>query len=184
MTEKILLLDDDVVYLQSLKKFLDLNDFEVTICAKPEEAIKTFQQYSFDCALIDLKMPGTDGLQILKQMKAIKPEIPVIMISGAGNIAQAVKAIRLGAFNKKEKGEKPDHLLVVIRNALEKRRLEEEKANLQAKLFESVPLIGKSENFKKILDRLPTVARSNAKVLITGETGTGKELIARAIHNY
>ncbi len=184
MAEKILMLDDDRVYLQSVKKFLELNDYKVTVYTKSEEAIKEIQKSSFDCALIDLKMPGQDGIQVMRRFKALKPEMPIIIISGAGSIAQAVKALRFGAFDFIEKGEKPDHLLIVLRNALEKRKLEREKTVLQKQLFESVPLIGQSRNFKKILDRLPVIAKSNAKILLTGETGTGKDLFARVIHNY
>ncbi len=184
MNEKILLLDDDFVYLQSLKKFLELHNYDVSVYDKPEKAIKNFQENNFDCALIDLRMPGKDGIKVLKQFKALKPEIPVIMISGAGTIALAVKALRVGAFDFIEKGEKPDHLLVVVRNALEKRQLEQEKTNLQEQLIESIPLIGQSRSFKKIMERLPTIAKSNAKILLTGETGTGKDLVARAIHIY
>ncbi len=182
MGNNILIIDDDPSFLKWMKKFLEAYDYQVEICHTPAKALEIFNKHPFDCVFLDVKMPGTEGLVLLKQFRQEKPAIPVVMISGSSNISKAVEAIRLGAFDFVEKGEKPEHLLVVLKNALEKHQLELEKNNLKSQLSESFPIIGENKELKKILQRLPAIAKSNAKVLITGETGTGKELIARALY--
>ncbi len=179
---KILAIDDDENFLLSIANLLRYKQYEVEAVSNPLQAEKVFQQQDFDCVLLDVKMPGMDGITLLKQLQNQKPLVPIIMISGQSNITTAVEAIKLGAYDFVEKPLEADRLLITIRNALEKRSWFTEKENLLAQIKEVFPLLGESPAMKEIFRLIRQVARSNAKVLITGETGTGKELVARAIH--
>ncbi|WP_457565791.1 sigma-54-dependent transcriptional regulator [Caldithrix abyssi] len=183
MAFKVFLIDDDVVYLKSLKEFLEVNNFQAEISSNPRKAVATFQNKEFDCVLLDLKMPGLDGIQLLEKFLEIRTDVPIIMVSGEGTIPLAIKAIRMGAYDFIEKSDDPNRILITLSNAIEKRKLFLEKSVLKAQIDETYSIVGQSEAIQKILDKIEMVARSNAKVLITGESGTGKELVARAIHN-
>ncbi|MHB2149109.1 sigma-54-dependent transcriptional regulator [Calditrichota bacterium LG25] len=183
MAFKVFLIDDDVVYLKSLKEFLEVNNFQAEISSNPRKAVVTFQNKEFDCVLLDLKMPGLDGIQLLEKFQEIRTNVPIIIVSGEGTIPLAIKAIRMGAYDFIEKSDDPNRILITLNNAIEKRKLLLEKSVLKAQIDETYSIIGQSEAIQKILEKIEMVARSNAKVLITGESGTGKELVARAIHN-
>ncbi|MHB2153153.1 sigma-54-dependent transcriptional regulator [Calditrichota bacterium GD2] len=183
MAFKVFLIDDDVVYLKSLKEFLEVNNFQAEISSNPRKAVATFKNKEFDCVLLDLKMPGLDGIQLLEKFQEIRTDVPIIMVSGEGTIPLAIKAIRMGAYDFIEKSDDPNRILITLSNAIEKRKLLLEKSVLKAQIDETYSIVGQSEAIQKILDKIEMVARSNAKVLITGESGTGKELVARAIHN-
>ncbi len=118
MASKLLLVDDDIVFLKSLKQFFELNNFEVEISAEPGKAIQLFAEQHFDCVLLDLKMPGIDGLSVLQKLHMQKKSVPVIMITGNITASQTAKAARFGAIEFIEKGEQPNYILTVVNNVI------------------------------------------------------------------
>ncbi len=183
MKAKILIVDDDPQFLHSLKQFLEMNEFQVQEKANPYQALEMFKNEDFDCVLLDLKMPGMDGLSLMENMIKEREDIPFVLISGEGTIPKAIQAIKQGAYDFIEKPVDAERLLITLKNAIEKRNLLLERESLRAQIDETFLFIGKSKAIQDILTKIETIARSNAKVLITGESGTGKELIARMIHN-
>ncbi len=179
---RILAIDDDENFLQSVKNLLEYKNFEVETTSSPFQAEKSFQQQNFDCILLDVKMPGMDGITLLKKILYTNPSTPVVMISGQSTISTAVEALKEGAFDFIEKPLDAERLLITLRNALEKRSWLAEKSNLLSQLDETYRIVGKSPQIQEILNRIKIFAPSQAKVLILGESGTGKELIARALH--
>jgi len=179
---RILAIDDDENFLQSVKNLLEYKNFFIETISSPFQAEKALQQQNYDCILLDVKMPGLDGITLLKKILQWKPFIPVIMISGQSTISTAVEALKEGAFDFIEKPLDAERLLVTIRNALEKRTWLAEKINLLSQLDEAYQIVGKSPQIQDILNKIKIFAPSQAKVLILGESGTGKELIARALH--
>ena len=182
MLPKILAVDDDAGFLHSLESLLHYKKYMVESFTNPLQAEKRFSEERFDCVLLDVMMPGLDGISLLKRLQERRPTVPIIMISGQSTIPKAVEAIKLGAFDFVEKPLDAERLLICIRNALDKRGWFEEKQHLLTQLGESYRLVGQSPPMQRILSQIRQVAPTNAKVLILGETGTGKELVARAIH--
>jgi len=183
MKPKILAVDDDPGFLQSLANFLELKNYQVQTVANPYQAIETFKKQEFDCVLLDLKMPGMNGFKIMQKILTMHPDFPIILISGQGTIPTAIKAIKEGAYDFVEKPIDGERLLITIKNALEKRNLQKERSTLLAQIGEAYSLVGVSKALRQVIDKIEVVASNDAKVLITGESGTGKELVARAIHN-
>ncbi|HED05251.1 MAG TPA: sigma-54-dependent Fis family transcriptional regulator [Ignavibacteria bacterium] len=183
MSKIILAIDDDVVFLRSLKKILTMNGFNVEICSNPINALKLIKTNYYSCIVTDVKMPGMNGLEIQKEISQEKPGLPVIAISGQSNISIAVEMIKNGAYDFIEKPVDEEKLLLSINNAIEKQCLTEEKDNLFNELSENYRMIGKSKPFNEILEKINVIAPTDARVLITGETGVGKELVAWAIHH-
>ena len=183
MHKRILSIDDDENFLKSVKKFLELKGFYVATVSNSSHALEVLQNNYFDCILLDVKMPGINGVDILKISLQKHPSVPVIMISGQSSISIAVESIKNGAYDFIEKPVDPDRLLVTVQNAIAKKNLIDEKETIYKELIENYKIVGESDSIKRVIEKINTVAKTSAKVLIYGETGTGKELVAWALHH-
>ena len=179
---RILIVDDEESIRRVLRQVLEYEDHEVRVASGGGEALATYEEWAPDLTFLDVKMARMDGLEVLDRIRALDPEALVIMISGHGTIETAVEATRRGAYDFLEKPLDTDRLLVTIRNALQQRGLVEENARLRGEVESRHEIVGHSFAIRAVLDRLEKVAPTDARVLITGENGTGKELIARATH--
>ncbi|MCD4654219.1 sigma-54 dependent transcriptional regulator, partial [bacterium] len=175
----ILIVDDENGIRRSLRMILEYAEYSVLEAENGPTAIAIARKHRPDLVLLDIKMPGMDGLEVLDNLMQDYPELPVIILSGHGNIDTAVKATRLGAYDFLEKPPKKDRILLTIRNALAMRSLE---SKIQSGSKDSWDMIGLSQEINEVKQMIERVAPSPLPVLIRGESGTGKELIARAIH--
>jgi two-component system, NtrC family, nitrogen regulation response regulator NtrX len=178
----LLIVDDDPNTLASLARAFRLSGHEATVCDNPMRALEMLRSEEFDLIFSDVVMPGMDGLTLLEQIKAAGVKTPVVMMSGQAHIEMAVRATRLGALDFLEKPLSTDKLLLTVQNALRLERLEQENRRLRHKLGET-RIVYTGEKMKKLMAQVARVASSESRVCILGETGTGKELIARAIHD-
>jgi len=181
--QRILIVDDDHDILTSLSGLLKDKGYSTLTASTAEAAFEIIESQSLSLVLLDVVMPETDGIEALRRIKTNHPDLPVVMISGAATIDVAVTAIKLGATDFVEKPFDPvDRLLVTIENALKMNELRRENIELRAELGKHRRMIGESEPMKKLRVEIAKAAPSSARVLITGENGTGKELVAAAIH--
>ncbi|MCA6461991.1 MAG: sigma-54-dependent Fis family transcriptional regulator [Chitinophagaceae bacterium] len=178
----ILIIDDEKSIRNVLKDILQHEGYQVEEAPDGEQGLKLFQSKPFDLVLCDIKMPKMDGMEVLQQIMAINTEIPVIMISGHGSIENAVEAVKKGAYDFISKPPDLNRLLITLRNALDKNTLVKETRILKKKVSGVQEIIGESEAIGKIKSTIDKVAPTDARILITGENGTGKELVARWLH--
>jgi DNA-binding NtrC family response regulator len=178
----ILVIDDERSIRNTLKEVLEYENHQVELASDGIEGLELFSKNKYDVVLCDIKMPKMDGLEVLDKIHEIAPDATVIMISGHGNIDTAVDAIKKGAFDFIEKPLDLNRLLITIRNGLDKTSLITETKVLKRKVTKTFDIVGNSESIKKVLDMIDRVAPTDARVLITGKNGTGKELVARWMH--
>ena len=179
---RILIVDDEDGIRKVLRQLLEYEGHEVRTASGGGEAITVFEEFEPDVTFLDVKMARMDGLEVLMRLRAIDPGAIIIMISGHGTIETAVEATRRGAYDFLEKPLDTDRILVTLRNALQQRGLAQENARLRDEVESRYEIVGSSFAIRALLDRIEKVAPTDARVLITGENGTGKELVARAIH--
>ncbi len=185
MSARILVVDDEEIVLKSCLRILGDGGFDVDTATNGADALRRVEEHHYDLIILDIMMPGIDGLEVLQRVKEAHPDIDVIMITGLSQIDIAVRAMKLGAFDYLPKPFEPDQLNLVIERALERRRLLQENVSLKSALnskyrFENI--IGTSPAMQTVYRLIAQCAPTNSTVLITGESGTGKELIARALH--
>lgn len=178
----ILIIDDEKAIRKTLSEILSFEGYKIEEAADGEEGLKKFKEKGFDVVLCDIKMPKLDGIEFLQKAGEINADVPVIMISGHGNIDTAVDAVKKGAFDYISKPPDLNRLLITIRNAMDKNSLVTETKVLKRKVSRVQEMIGESEPIKKIKETIEKVAPTDARVLITGDNGAGKELVARWIH--
>ncbi|MBP1741137.1 MAG: response regulator [Deltaproteobacteria bacterium] len=183
--DTILIVDDEKNYLVVLEALLSPEGYEIMTSDKAQEALRLIQECDIDLVLTDMKMPGMTGMELLEEAKKIKPEVPVIMMTAYGTIEMAVEAMKKRAYDYITKPFQNEELKLTIRKALENYRLIKENRRLSEALSERFGyrnIVGKSKPMLRVYDLIGKVAQSKASVLITGPSGTGKELIAKAIH--
>ncbi len=183
--ETVLIVDDEKNYLVVLEALLGPEGYEILTASSAEEAIRLIQESDLDLIITDMKMPGTSGMQLLETSKEIKPDLPVIMMTAYGTIEMAVEAMKKRAYDYITKPFQNEELKLTVKKALENYRLIKENRRLSQALSERYKygnIIGKSKPMQGIYDMISKVAQSKASVLITGPSGTGKELIAKAVH--
>jgi two-component system, NtrC family, nitrogen regulation response regulator NtrX len=180
---KILVVDDERSVRDSIKDVLDYEKHEVLLAADGKEALDMIKDNNFDLMFCDIKMPKMDGNEVLERVKLMIPELPIIMISGHGNIDSAVKCIKMGAFDYIEKPPEYSRILVSVKNALEKKSLEIETKSLRKKVASKYQMIGESDKINQVKDLIDRIAPTDARVLIIGANGTGKEVVAHWIHD-
>lgn len=178
---KILIIDDEAPIRRTLKEILEYEKYKIEEAPNGKEGIAKIQSDSFDLILCDIKMPGMDGIEVLQAAKEIT-DSPFVMISGHGSIETAVDCIKSGAYDFISKPLDLNRLLITIRNAMEKSKLLQETRILKKKVSDRYEMIGDSEALQRIKEIIEKVAPTNARVLITGENGTGKELVAHWLH--
>ncbi len=184
MYPAVLIVDDETTIIDSLEGILSDDGFEVIHAYNGYEALKKIETHSPDIVLLDIWMPGMDGIDTLKEIKKNNPNLPVVMITGHGSIESAVDATKSGAFDFLEKPLSIDKVMVTINNALNFRKLEEENTYLRKKAIEKNSITGTSPAVQKLYGEIMAAAPSNASILISGENGTGKEMVARTIHQF
>jgi two-component system nitrogen regulation response regulator NtrX len=182
MARRILIVDDEQGIRAALGQLLEFEGYDVRAVANAVDGITEYQKQRPDLVFLDVKMAGIDGVEALKKLKEFDPSAVVVMISGHATIQTAVEATQLGAYDILEKPLDTDRILVTLRNALQHLDLHEENARLRETIQSRYEIVGKSYGVRAVIDKIERVAKTPARVLITGENGTGKELVARAIH--
>ena len=178
----ILIIDDEKAIRKTLTEILSFEGYNIVEAADGEEGLKQFKEKTYDVVLCDIKMPKLDGMEFLQKATEHNPDVPIIMISGHGNIETAVEAVKKGAYDFIQKPPDLNRLLITIRNAKERNTLVTETKTLKRRVSRVQEMIGSSAPIQRIKDTIEKVGPTEARVLITGENGVGKELVARWIH--
>jgi two-component system nitrogen regulation response regulator NtrX len=178
----ILIVDDEKAIRKTLSEILSFEGYRIDEAGDGEEGIRKFRDKEYDVILCDIKMPKMDGIEFLDKAKELNPDIPIIMISGHGTIETAVEAVKKGAYDYISKPPDLNRLLITIRNAMDKTSLVAETKVLKRKVSKVQDMIGESMPIHKIRETIEKVAPTDARILITGENGVGKELVARWVH--
>ena len=179
---RILVIDDEAAIRDSLKMILEYEGYEVLTAATGEEGIAQAEREAPDLVFLDVKMPGMDGLEVLQRLRHIVEVTPIVVISGHGTVSTAVEATKLGAFDFIEKPLERERVLVTVRNAVDSRRLRTENRSFKRDAEKRYQIIGDSPLLARVRESIAKAAPTSATVLIWGESGVGKELVARAIH--
>ncbi len=179
---QILIIDDERAIRKTLGEILSYEGYKVEEASDGEEGLKKFREKNYDVVLCDIKMPKLDGIEFLDKARESNPDVPIIMISGHGTIETAVEAVKKGAFDYISKPPDLNRLLITLRNAMDKTSLVTETKVLKRKVSKVQDMIGNSPAIQRIKDTIEKVAPTDARVLVTGENGVGKELVARWIH--
>lgn len=180
---KILVIDDERSIRNTLKDILEYEKYEVDLAEDGNKGLEKIKSAEYDVILCDIKMPGIDGIEVLERLVVLAPDTPVVMISGHGNIDTAVDSIKKGAFDYIEKPLDLNRLLITIRNAMDKSNLVTETKILKKKVNKKYEIIGESKAINDIINMADRVAPTDARILITGANGSGKELVARRVHD-
>ncbi len=182
---KILIVDDDQGIRKTLKNILEFEKYQVEEAQDGFECLIKLKRKDFDIIILDIKMPKMDGMETLERIQKLKPDIPVLMISGHGTIDTAVDAVKKGAYDFIQKPPDLNRLLITLRNALDRSTLITEKKVLQKRIATKQPtkIVGKAKSIKEMFETIERVAPTEARILIMGKNGTGKELVARKIHS-
>jgi len=178
----ILIIDDEKAIRSTLSEILSFEGYKVTEAEDGEDGLKKFIANNYDVVLCDIKMPKMDGLEFLEKAGEVNPDIPVVIISSHGNIETAVEAVKKGAYDYISKPPDLNRLLITLRNAIDKQKLVKETKVLKRKVAKVQEMIGNSEQLRRMKETIDKVAPTEARVLITGDNGVGKELVARWIH--
>ena len=178
----LLIIDDEKAIRKTLSEILSFEGYTIDEASDGEEGLKKFKDKTYDAVLCDIKMPKIDGLEFLQKAVEINADVPIIMISGHGTIETAVEAVKKGAYDFIQKPPDLNRLLITIRNAIERNSLVEETKKLKRRTSKVQEMIGESAPILKIKETIEKVAPTEARILITGENGVGKELVARWIH--
>jgi two-component system nitrogen regulation response regulator NtrX len=182
VSRRVLIVDDEKGIREALKQVLEYEEIEVQTCASGHEALRLYAEFQPHLVFLDVKMEGMDGLEALKRLRQLDPQAQVVMISGHGTIQTAVEATQLGAYDFLEKPLDTDRILLTLRNALQHVVLVSENVRLKQEVHAQYEIVGSSKPVRQLIDLIEKVAPTPARVLVTGENGTGKELVARAIH--
>ncbi len=179
---EILIIDDEKAIRKTLSEILSFEGYKLDEASDGEEGLRKFREKTYDLVLCDIKMPKIDGIEFLQKAGEHNPDVPIVMISGHGNIETAVEAVKKGAYDFISKPPDLNRLLITIRNAMERNSLVTETKTLKRKVSRVQEMIGGSAPIQKIKDTIDKVAPTDARILITGENGVGKELVARWVH--
>jgi len=178
----ILVIDDEAAIRGALKEILEYEKYEVTLAEDGAKGLQQLQKNIYDVVLCDVKMPGIDGMELLDRVQILAPEVPMVMISGHGTVEMAIEATKKGAYDFITKPPDLNRLLITLRNAVDRNKLVSETKVLKRKASKTYDIIGETPAILKIKETIEKVAPTEARVLVTGENGTGKELVARWIH--
>jgi two-component system, NtrC family, nitrogen regulation response regulator NtrX len=178
----ILIIDDEKSIRKTLTEILSYEGYKIDEASDGEDGLKKFKEKNYDLVLCDIKMPKLDGIEFLEKAREINDEVPIIIISGHGNIETAVEAVKKGAYDYISKPPDLNRMLITLRNAMDKTTLVAETKVLKRKVGKVQEIVGESSPIKKIKETIDKIAPTEARVLITGENGVGKELVARWIH--